>query len=232
MNIVVISEGRTELSKSYLNRDFLSRVPSEELGALETIIARIATDVLKTKLTIMGLPRLPLTRPGHTSRASLTQVIQNPDLLKQMLLPCFNPIIPTLAGNAAQGAIVACDLKIRDTVATSISQLRQSINKKIIQITFKPEFEVLLLERDAIEKAANLSSGSVILPSSNDIGQSGGLKEAFVQCVIKAGYNNRPHAASADFKLKVAKCLSTRYLTCDNPPILELRQNISQLVTK
>jgi len=232
MNIVVISEGRTELGKTYLNRDFLCPVPTKELGALETITVRIAKEVFNQNLTIMGFGMLPHTGPGHVRTASLGQVIQDPELLKRILSPCFNPPRRELTANAIQGAIIACDETLHNTVSKSITQVRKSINNKVIHVTFKPEFEIVLLEREAIEQAANLKPNCIKIPDKNDIEVCGGLKEALVQCVIKSGYHDNPKAASSEFKLKVARCLSTAYLACDNSPISELRQHIFELFTK
>jgi hypothetical protein len=232
MNIVIISEGRTEISRSYLDREYLSPILPEELGALETIVIRIATEILQTNLVVMGLPKLPPTRPGHTRTASLTQVIKDPELLKQLLLPCFKPPRRENVANAIQGAIVACDEDIHSTVSKSVKQVIKSINKNIVHITFRPEFETILLERQGIEKAANLKSNSIKIPNEDDIKKCGGLKEALTECVFNGGYRNSPPPSSAEFKLKIAKSLSTAYLSSKDSAIMELREHVLNLFTK
>jgi len=230
MNVVVISEGPNELGKSYKIRDYLRPVPYVELGALEILIVRLAKELFDIELTIVGLPRLPRVSPGHVSRASLTNVLQHPDLLKQVLLPCFKPVRQGLAQNAAQGAIVACDQELCAVVTKSVEQVKQSINSKIIQVVFQPEFEVLLLEKDAIEQAARLPNCSVKIPDNRDIMKCGGLKEAFVACVCKAGYTGDSHPNSSDFKAKIAECLTQSFLASDDYTIAQLRGCVGKLL--
>jgi hypothetical protein len=217
MNVVVIGEGRNELGKQYTHRNFLERVPENRLGAFEIIATRLAKIVFNRDLVVLGLPELPRTRPGNVQRASLSQCMQETDKLRQLLVPSFSPgkvgLIP------AEGAIVVCDSDIGETVARAVAQIKHSSKRPVVQLTFHPEFEMVLFEKAAIEKAAGLPYCSVRIPSVARINASG-AKEAFEDCVYTAGYSGNPPAGSGDFKCQVARYLSFG-LTGENHEVIQ-----------
>lgn len=229
MNVVVLAEGPSELGSRYKERVLLESVQDYALGALEIVVKRFGQEVFGCEIAIVGLPRLPRTEPSYAQRACLTTVIQKTELMRQVILPCVIKAKPELSANYADAVVITCDADLHKNVVRAVTRLKQDCPVPIVQVTFAPAFEVVLLEKDAIEHAARLQRCSVRLPDANSITSGGGLKEAFVRCIHEAGYRGDQHPGSADFKANVARELSIKFLTGDNQSIKALRDTLGKL---
>jgi hypothetical protein len=233
MKVVVLGEGRCELGRFYLDRSLLECVQNNDLGALEILIQRLGGEVYDESVTILGLPKLPHIKPWHTRHASLVEVIQDPELLRRTLYPCFRPGLKKLSSYAADAAIVTCDAELENVVAAAVNRIHKDMPGPVLQITFKPEFEVLLLEKGAIEFAAGLPHCSIReVPNAEAVAGAGGLKEAFSRCVLRGGYRGRPSPDSAEFKAKVARALSVSFIKGNERGIMDLRERLDSLFQK
>lgn len=230
MNIVIISEGRTELGRGYPKRPPLKTLSDDELGALEIIVARIGRETYGAEVKILSSAQAAYRYPGHIRRPSLTEVIQNPEFLRQALGPCF--VKSSSECITADGAMIACDYECQKTVEKAVQVFKRSFQQaKVVFVTFNPEFEVLLLQKVPMERVAELPFCSVKVPGSKAL-SGGGLKEAWAQCIRDAGYKSSPPPESAAFKARVARLVSLNS-SCDNQTaIVDFQRELGPLFRK
>jgi hypothetical protein len=230
MKLVILGEGRVDLGRFYTHRDFLQEVDDEHLGAVETLIKRVAKDIYGRDISILGLPKFPPPKPHYSRDASLAEILSSEELISKVLYPCFRPAMRSQLPNAADAAIVTCDTELAAKVTSVLDRVRRNIPGPVVQVTFNPEFEATLFEKDAIEKACGRPHCNIRqLPDDKAIVEAGGVKEALVQCIIKAGYRQSPHPNSSEFKVRVVRAMSVEHIKSSGCGMEELREALGEV---
>ncbi|MBI4337394.1 MAG: hypothetical protein HY683_06165 [Chloroflexi bacterium] len=178
MNLVVLGEGPDEMGADWSRRHPLVEVAEHELGALEILVRRVMAEIHSTAIVCLGLPRL--RRDTIATPPSTMEVLTNLNLLERLLIAAF--LAPSPA-RRAEGALIVCDSDHGCKVQRVVGKVRSrvALYGKVVLVIVRPEFEALLLDKAAVEKATGSRRCSKGPSPDPSCFVRGGLKEAFQQ---------------------------------------------------
>lgn len=227
MRVVVVSEGIDEVGRDWHDRSLLDPVPIESQGALERLVSRLGKEIWGEAAEIVAFRRPRSKTLGHVGQPSLTTILTDADLLSQVLTTTLTPADRGLRVRAAHGVLVVCDLDLEGQVSNAFGRATDYVPaQRAAHVTLRPEFEAILFEKPALERAVGATPCSVKVPAPAEIAAD--AKKALEGCLKAAGYGGNVSGAT---KKRIVENLTTQFLVSDGPESLaEIRQALARFV--
>lgn len=216
MRVIILGEGNDELGPSWQTRRPYEKVLTG-FGSLEIIVTRLAKLVVRLNLEIIHFPCPP--------RSQLIQVLQDPNLLRRALQPCYNSAAVSAALTTAEAGIIVCDEGKSTPVGRAVAQIRLNFPGRLVHACLQPMLEAALAEKCAMEKATGIRPCNVRADVAAYVANSADPKQAFRTCLVEAGRSAPPHSG---VKAAIAGALSERFL-CQSAALETLRTALNSL---